>query len=107
MRIIQDRELIRITTMLKGDSEMRNLGITTLNKCKYRFNFITILVFHILLFEIGLIATIWLCYQFHLGLYWIPVLTFNIFQLLLSICYLDNIWMLRKKYNEYMQTFKQ
>lgn len=73
MKIIQDRELIRITKMMQGDHEMRDLAVSLLSKKRFRFNFWTIIVFHFILFELTLMGIIYLFYQFHFGLFWIPV----------------------------------
>lgn len=100
MKIIQDRELTRITKMIAGDSEMRNLAINLLSKNKFRFNFWTIILFHFLIFELTLTSIIYLCYQFHFGLFWIPAVMLAIAQAIFSLSYLATVWDFRKKYSE-------
>lgn len=100
MKIIQDRELIRITKMMQGDHEMRDLAVSLLSKKRFRFNFWTIIVFHFILFELTLMGIIYLFYQFHFGLFWIPVVMLAIAQAISSLSYLATIRDFRAKYSE-------
>ncbi len=100
MKIIQDRELIRITKMMQGDHEMRDLAVTSLSKKRFRFNFWTIIVFHFILFELTLMSIIYLCYQFHFGLFWIPAVMLAVAQAIFSLSYLATMWDFRAKYSE-------
>lgn len=103
MKIIQNRERDRIAMMIRGDEEMRNLAIKLLTGGSYfRWTWMTIVFFHAILFILTLTGAVTLCYKFHLGLYWIPLITACTFQAFWSVAYLGVIWRFRKEYNKHM-----
>lgn len=102
MKIIQDREMKRINDLIMStDPEMRSLAIKIISKDEFvRFNMFTIVGFHVLFFLGTLTGIIALSYKIPLGLYWIPLITMLIFQIVGSSIYLAHIVDFRKAYND-------
>lgn len=108
MKLIQNRELGRIFIMIKSeDPELRDLAINILgDKNIIRWNWMTLIAFHMFIFLATLTLMIYLSYRFHLGLYLIPLITLVLFQGFWSVFHLITIWKFRIQYNQHMQQTK-
>lgn len=102
MKIIQDRELVRILTMLESNEKsMRDLGVSILKKNDLmRVSFLTMGLLHSTCLLFAIIAGIFIAQTWHLGLYWLPLILSWVIQVAFSICYLVVTAQSRQKYND-------
>lgn len=108
MKVIQERELVRVCTMiLSNDKELRQLAVKILKKKeRVRLNYSAIIALHGIAVVFFATAVVYLTTKFHLGWYWVPM---TLLCLLVAFFMLQNIVAIgsvREKYNEQIRNLK-
>ena len=103
MKIIQNREYARVVDMLDSPST-RDLGLVLLKRRKMvHLNFTTIVCLHVLIFLGSVTGSVWLCENYTVGWYLLPLVLACLTILVILIGNLKAVINFRIKYNTYLK----